>query len=97
MARTLMAVVAAMLCLAGPAALAQSVAPALDPEAEVTPLEPMGPIVDGKHLQPTLSDIMERQALRQPQGAPAGRGRDTGDKELDELYEEVLRLSQPQP
>ena len=96
MARTLMAV-AALLCLASPAALAQSAPTAPDPETEAPPVEPMGPIVNGKRLQPTLSDIMEREALRQPQGAPAGRGRDTGDKELDELYEEVLKQSQPQP
>ena len=97
MARTLMAVAAALLCLAGPAALAQDAATAPEPDVEAPPVEPMGPIVNGKRLQPTLSDIMERQALRQPQGASAGFGRDTGDKELDELYEEVLKQSQPQP
>ena len=57
-----------------------------------------GSIVNGRHLQPTLSDIMERQALRPPgqrESAPPSRGPDPADKELDELYYEVLKQSQP--
>jgi hypothetical protein len=100
MARILMAGAAALVILAANA-FAQSSAPAPDPGVEPAPLEPMGPIVNGKHIQPSLSDIMEREAQKQPPGepgaAPPARGSSTSDKELDELYDEVLKQSQPQP
>ena len=101
MARILLAGAAALVCLAANA-FAQDSAPAPDPgTAESAPLEPMGPIVNGKHIQPSLSDIMEREALKQPPGqadaAPPPRGSSTSDKELDELYDQVLKQSQPQP
>ena len=98
MARILMASAAALLWLAGADALAQSASTSPDPAAEAAPLEPLGPIVNGKHLQPSLSDIMERQALKQPgqpDAAPPAHGADPADKELDELYDEVLKQSQP--
>ena len=93
MARIRLAGTAALVWLGCAGAQAQT---ALDPDAP--PVEPLGPIVNGKHLQPSLSDIMERQALKQPgqpEAAPAGGGREPADKELDELYEEVLKQSQP--
>ena len=101
MARILMAGAAALACLAANA-FAQSSAPAPDAgTAESVPLEPMGPIVNGKHIQPSMADIMEREALKQspgePGAAPPPRGSSTSDKELDELYDEVLKQSQPQP
>ena len=98
MARILMAGAAALVWLAA-SAFAQDNPPPPDPEA--APLEPMGPIVNGKHIQPSMSDIMEREALKQspgqPDAAPPDRGPKPSDKELDELYDEVLRQSQPKP
>jgi hypothetical protein len=98
MARILMASAAMLLWLAGSDALAQSGSTSPDPGAETAPLELPGPIVNGKHLQPTLSDIIERQALKQPgqlELPPPPQGGGTSDKELDELYDQVLKQSQP--
>jgi len=83
-----------LICFAAGGAFGQTTPP---PETgdETAPIVPPGPIVNGKHIQPTQTDIEEREAVRQP-GQPEAtprRGADTGDKELDELYEEVLKQS----
>jgi hypothetical protein len=86
-----------LICLAASGASGQTTPPT-DPEAETAPLVPPGPIVNGKHIQPSQTDIEEREAVRQPgqPGQPEAtprRGGDTRDKELDELYDEVLKQS----
>ena len=83
-----------LICLAASGAAAQTT----PPEGDTAPIVPPGPIVNGKHIQPSQTDIEEREAVRQPgqPGQPEAtprRGGDTGDKELDELYEEVLKQS----
>jgi hypothetical protein len=93
-----MAIAVTLLCLAGAGALAQSSSTPPDPRTETAPLEPLRPIVNGHDLQPTVSEIREREAIRhreQPGSAPPGRGSGRADKEVDELYNEVLRNSQP--
>ena len=80
-----------LICLAAGGAFGQT-----SPEGDTAPIVPPGPIVNGKHIQPTQTDIQEREAVRQPgqpEAAPRRNG-DTGDKELDQLYEEVLKQSQ---
>jgi hypothetical protein len=81
-----------LICLAAGGAHAQTT----PPEGETVPIVPPGPIVNGKHIQPTQTDIEQREAVRQPgqPEAPPRRAGDTGDKELDQLYDEVLRQSQ---
>ena len=81
-----------LICLAASGAAAQP------PEGDTAPIVPPGPIVNGKHIQPSQTDIEEREAVRQPgqPGQPEAtprRGGDTGDKDLDELYDEVLKQS----
>ena len=84
--------------LAASGAFAQTTPPPTDAEADTAPIVPPGPIVNGKHVQPTQTDILEREAGRQP-GQPGqpeatpGRGAGPADKELDELYDEVLKQS----
>jgi hypothetical protein len=79
-----------LICLAAGGAFGQTTPP---PEGDTAPILPPGPIVNGKHIQPTQTDIQEREAERQPgqPGATPRRGGDSGDKELDELYDEVLK------
>jgi hypothetical protein len=82
-----------LICLAAGGAFGQTEPP---PEGDTAPIVPPGPIVNGKHIQPRQTDIQEREAVRQP-GQPEAtprRNGDTGDKELDQLYEEVLKQSQ---
>jgi len=82
-----------LICLAASGAFGQTTPPPTDPETDTAPIVPPGPIVNGKHIQPTQTDIQEREAERQPgqPGATPRRGGDSGDKELDELYDEVLK------
>lgn len=83
-----------LICFAAGGAFGQTTPPP-ETDGETAPIVPPGPIVNGKHIQPTQTDIEEREAVRQP-GQPEAtprRGADTGDKELDELYEEVLKQS----
>ena len=81
-----------LICLAASGAFAQTT----PPDGDTAPIVPPGPIVNGKHIQPTQSDILERETGRQPgqpgqpEAAPR-RGGDPADKELDELYDEVLK------
>ena len=82
-----------LICLAASGAFGQTEP---SPEGDTAPIVPPGPIVNGKHIQPTQSDILERETGRQPgqpgqpEAAPR-RGGDPADKELDELYDEVLK------
>ena len=88
-----------MLWLAGTGALAQSSSTTVAPGPQSAPVAPLDPIVNGRHRQPGWSDIMERQYRQRGQAEPAppSRGPDgAGDKDLDELYDEVLKQSEPQ-
>ena len=90
------AAAAMLICLASGGAFGQTTPPP-DPEGETAPIVPPGPIVNGKHIQPTQTDIEEREAAERQPGQPEAtpqRGGGTNDKELDELYEEVLKQSQ---
>jgi hypothetical protein len=83
----------ALICLAAGGAFGQTEPP---PEGDSGAIVPPGPIVNGKHIQPTQTDIQEREAVRQPgqpETAPP-RNDNSGDKELDQLYEDVLKESQ---
>ena len=85
-----------LICLAASGAFGQTTPPPTEPETDTAPIVPPGPIVNGKHIQPTQSDILERETGRQPgqPGQPEAtprRGGDPADKELDELYDEVLK------
>jgi len=88
-----------LICLAGGGAFGQTTPP-LEPEGDTAPIVPPGPIVNGKHIQPTQTDIQERAAGRQPgqpaqpEATPPRNGAGPADKELDELYDEVLKQSQ---
>ena len=85
-----------LICFVAGGAFGQTEPP---PEGDTVPIVPPGPIVNGKHIQPTQTDIQEREAEQhpgqpgQPAATPPRGGADSGDKELDELYEEVLRQS----
>lgn len=89
-----------LICLAASGAFGQTTPPPTDPEADTAPTVPPGPIVNGKHIQPTQTDIEEREAVRQPgqpgqpEATPGRGGASPADKELDELYDEVLKQSQ---
>ena len=83
-----------LICLAASGAFGQTAPP---PEGETAPIVPPGPIVNGKHIQPTQTDIEERKAVQpgqpaQPEATPR-QGGGPADKELDELYDEVLKQS----
>jgi hypothetical protein len=78
------------------AALAQTTQPREDLAQVPLP----GPIVGGRHLQPTQYNIVERQARLMPgdETAPASiPGRPKLDKELDDLYDQLMKQSQPGP
>lgn len=83
-----------LVCLAAGGAFGQTTPP---PEGDTAPILPPGPIVNGKHIQPTQTDIQEREAAERQPGQPDAtpqRGGGSEDKELDELYEQVLKQSQ---
>ncbi|MFO1057706.1 MAG: hypothetical protein U1E53_12155 [Dongiaceae bacterium] len=87
---------AALLALAG-AAFAQDSGQAPDAGGVDQPPADLyqGPIVGGKKIQPTQSEIMDRLMLQregQPGGAPPPQQK---DKELDELYDQLLQQSGP--
>jgi len=84
-----------LLATASAHALAQSPPSLPEAQGSYAPTGPAGPIVGGRRIQPTQSDIIDREALRRP-GRPPGRGPDPTDKELDDLYEELMRRAQPQ-
>src|SRR5882724_11116848 len=89
-----MVIAATLLWLAGAGALAQSSSTPLDTRTETAPLEPLRPIVNGHDLQPTVSEIMEREAIKhrgQPESVPPAQGSGPADNEIDELYNEVLK------
>ena len=70
-----------LVCLAASGAFGQTTPP---PEGDTAPIVPPGPIVNGKHIQPTQTDIQERETEHQP-GQPEAtprRGADPTDKEL---------------
>ena len=75
-----------------------AVAQTTRPREDLAQVPLPGPIVGGRHLQPTQDDIVRRQArLTQGDGMVPGPGpaRARQDKELDELYHQLLKQSTP--
>lgn len=97
MIKLLTITLAATLALAAAARAQDAGAGSLDQPAAPLPYE--GPIVGGKKIQPTQSEIMDRLMQQRENGQlPAGSGGPppaVNDKELDELYQQLLQQSSP--
>jgi hypothetical protein len=78
----------------GGAALAQDTGNGSTDQAEPPPSE--GPIVGGKDLQPTQGEITDRLMQQREQGGKRGQlPPQQNDKELDDLYRQLLEQSGP--
>ena len=93
MIKLLPVTLAAALALA-PAALAQDSGQG-QPDQSAPPAY-QGPIVGGKNIQPTQGEITERlMQQREEEGKGGQPPVRQNDKELDELYEQLLQQSGP--
>jgi hypothetical protein len=94
MIKLLPVTLAAALALA-PAALAQDSGQG-QPDQSAPPPAYQGPIVGGKDIQPTQGEITERlMQQREDEGQGGQPPVRQNDKELDELYQQLLQQSGP--